>query len=323
VLPLNLPSAQSLIVRRGLGTSLRIAPVASALVVLGRLPAGTLPATIASLLLAFCAVATLYAAGVWASASNEISGRPYWVIALGGLAVASVIQGHPEASLAWGMALILPGSLLFLFSARRRQILILPVLGVAAISGLPFTPAASGWLGVMATPFQVWQVLLLFAHALLILGYVRHAIGPGDDLKNMERWIQVVYPVGLSLLVLAVGFTGLVGWPGSFSLGVWWAGPASLALAALVGTGVMIWRQRTSQENAVNRWYTSSLNNTANVISILLSLGWLYRMLWWIYRRLAKAIQVVTGILEGEGGVLWAMVLLALIISLLQSRLAR
>jgi hypothetical protein len=55
----------------------------------------------------------------------------------------------------------------------------------------------------------------------------------------------------------------------------------------------------------------------------LFNLAWLYDLLWWIYHRLLQIIQVVSEILEGEGGVLWTLVLLALLISLLQSRLAR
>ena len=323
VLPLSLPSAQTLIMRRGLGTTLRMAPAASALVVLARLPADGISQPVGSLLLAFCALATLYAAVVWASASSEISGRPYWLIALSGLAVASVIEGRPSASLAWGLALILPGSLLFLFSARRRQVLYLPALGLLTFSGLPFTPAASGWLGVFNPPFQIWQVLLLIAHAVVMLGYVRFMLAPGDDLARMERWIQAAYPLGLGMIVLGAIFTGLVGWPGSFSPGMWWAGPASAALAALAGTGVIIWRQRASQETALTRWYTNALHVTAAFLAGLLNLGWLYRGMWWVYRRMAQAIQLITDILEGDGGVLWAMVLLALLFSLLQSRLTR
>ena len=121
-----------------------------------------------------------------------------------------------------------------------------------------------------------------------------------------------------------MGFTGLIGWPGSFSLGVWWAGPASLALAALVGTGVIdLAPAHQPGKRAQPLVYQLPEQHRQLSSRALLSLGWLYRLLWWIYRRLAQAIQVLTDILEGDGGVLWAMVLLALIISLLQSRLAR
>ena len=52
-------------------------------------------------------------------------------------------------------------------------------------------------------------------------------------------------------------------------------------------------------------------------LSSLLSLGWLYILLWAVYRRMEQAVLVLTAVLEGDGGVLWVLVLLALLISLI------
>jgi hypothetical protein len=303
VLPLHQPNIQGIIPRRGLGTTLRMVAAASALVVLARLSGESVPQEWAGPMLAFTAAAALYSAVVWASAADEISGRPYWLITLGSLAVASVIEGQPRASLAWGSALILPGSLLFLYSARRRQVLFLPALGLLGLSGLPFTAAASGWSGIFNGPFSFWQFLLLAAHSVLLLGYLKFFIGPGDDLGKMQRWIQAM--------------------PGSFGPGSWWAGPTSLALATLIWLGATLWQRRIARQDALSRWYSSVIHNTGAFFTSLFNLAWLYDLLWWIYHRLLQIIQVVSEILEGEGGVLWTLVLLALLISLLQSRLAR
>ena len=323
VLPLHLPNIQSSINRRGLGTTLRMVSAASALVVLARLPAESVSSAVRGPLLAFTALAAVYGAAMWASAADEINGRPYWLIALGGLAVASVIQGQPQASLAWGLLLILPGSLLFLFSVRRRQILFLPALAVVGITGIPFTPASSGWYGVFAPPFNLWQPLLLMVHALVFLGYLKFVFLPGEDLAKMERWIQAMYPTGLAVLVLALIFTGLLGWPGALGAGLWWAGPASLVISALFWLIITLWQRRTTQEDALSRWYSSATHTAGSILTSLFSLNWLYQLLWSIYRRLLQIIQILTEILEGDGGVLWTLVLLALLVSLLQSRLAR
>ncbi len=322
VLPLHLPDL-GIIRRRGLGTTLRIVSAAAALVVLARLPAESVPAEVKGLLLGFTALAALYSAAMWAGAGDELGGRPYWLIALGGLAVASVIQGQPRSSLAWGMLLILPGSLLFLYSARRRQILFLPALAVVGLSGLPFTPGAGGWAGVFATPFNFWQVLLLAAHSLLFLGYLKFIFMPGEDLARMERWIQAMYPLGLAVPALALAFTGLLGWPGSLGPGIFWAGPLSLVAAGLLWTALSYWQRRTTRDDAVSRFYSSATQSVGGALARLFSLRWLYGLIWWLYRRLLQVIQVLTEILEGDGGVLWALVLLALLISLLRSRLAR
>jgi hypothetical protein len=139
----------------------------------------------------------------------------------------------------------------------------------------------------------------------------------------MERWIQAMYPAGLAVLVLAWIFTGLLGWPGSLGPGLWWAGPASLVISALFWLIITLWQRRTTQDDAISRWYSSATHTAGSILTSLFSLNWLYRLLWAVYRRVQQAIQVLTEILEGDGGVLWTLVLLALLISLLQSRLAR
>ena len=55
------------------------------------------------------ALAALYGSGMWMVADSEINGRPFWFIALAALSVASVVNGNPEASIAWGLVLIFAG----------------------------------------------------------------------------------------------------------------------------------------------------------------------------------------------------------------------
>jgi hypothetical protein len=51
-------------------------------------------------------------------------------------------------------------------------------------------------------------------------------------------------------------------------------------------------------------------------LSDLLHLDWLYRSIWFIFGLLGRLISVATAMLEGDGGVLWALLLLALLVSL-------
>jgi hypothetical protein len=48
------------------------------------------------------------------------------------------------------------------------------------------------------------------------------------------------------------------------------------------------------------------------------TLEWLYRFLWTIFRGLTKLTSLLSTILEGDGGILWAFVLFALIFVFLQ-----
>jgi hypothetical protein len=317
VLPLNLPALPDMRVRRGLGTVLRMASSASSLAVLARLPAQAFSPRLTLVLLSLTAAGVLYAAARWLAAKDEIEARPYWLIALAGMAVFSDIQGNPTAGTAWGVALLLSGSMIFLYSARARGSLALPLLGLLGFSGLPFTPAAAGWPGILTGNGNAWQIVILFSHLLLMLGYLRHSLRPGDVLRNMERWVQTAYPLGLALLVLAQWTVGVIGWQGSFGIGVWWAAVFSGLGLVLVG-GISTWlANRSLSAPLAFQFYQQLGRRVGAFLSSLLSLGWLYTLLWAVYRRMEQAVLVLTAVLEGDGGVLWVLVLLAMLISLI------
>ena len=179
VFPLNLPFLQEPGMRRGAGNILRLAPVASSLVLLARLPENIIPVEVRGWTWAFyalLAIAALYAAFRWLSATDEIEGRPFWIVAWASLAVASVLNGEPQASLAWGLALILPGSLFFLYFPRVQRMNFLLFFGLIGLVGLPYTPLASGWIGLVGNGVTLWTLIFLIAHAIMIFGTVNRAL---------------------------------------------------------------------------------------------------------------------------------------------------
>ena len=234
VLPLHLPYIHELPFRRGVSTTLRIVSAASGLVVLGRLPVTVVSQVWYPWMLLFAALAAFYGAVMWLTSPNEIRGRPYWMIALGGLAVVSVVRGYPTASLAWGSLLILSGSLLFLYSVRELRLIFLPVLGALAFSGLPFTPGGVGWQGLVVFPINFPDIIFWGVHALLLAGYIRHIFRPEETLSGLEPWIKVVYPLGLGLLAGTAWLVAVLGWTDSRGLDRWWASLATV-LAAVGG----------------------------------------------------------------------------------------
>jgi len=319
VLPLHLPYPQEVLMRRGLGNMLRMVTPASSLVILARLPVSAVSAKWAPYLLAFTGLAALYGGVMWLTAEDEVKGRPYWIIALAGMAISCVILGKPEASLAWGVTLLLSGGVLFLFSARRARILFIPALGVLGLTGLPFTPAASGWIGLLTPPFNFLDIIFILAVALLIIGYVRHALRAEDVLETLDRWIQIVYPFGLILMVATLWLIGIFGWPGSLTTGVWWGGLASAVLAS----GGWLWinlstRFRITQARPPS-WFVLLMRQSRDGLAAFFRLDWAYQLLGLLFQLLQRIVQMINTTLEGDGGVLWVLLLLALLVSLVQS----
>lgn len=316
VLPLNVLYAQEVYIHRGLGNLMRMIGPASSLMVLGRMPEQVVPNQYQALFLGLGALAALYGATAWLSEKHELAGRPYWSIALAALAIASVVNGNARASVSWGTALLLVGSVLFFYSAQSRRNLVIPILAMIGITGLPFTPAAVGLKGVLGVGFNFYSILFLLSVILLIWGFIRHSLRPREELHRMERWVHPVYPMGLISLIIAQWVIGVIGWPGSFSLGVWWAA-AVIFFVSAAGIG-LAWLRRTRGGGAATpSWLGAVAEQAGAGLGAVFRLNWLYRMMTWFYRVVQNIVQLATAILEGDGGILWSFVLLAILISLI------
>lgn len=316
VVPLHLPYTHEVRMQRGLGSILRLVAPASALPLLSRLPQWVAPPGWSVFLLIFSALAAVYGSAMWLAARDELEGRPYWVIALSGMAVACSLRGQPQAALAWGLALILSGGVIFLFSTRPRGLPVIALLGLLGLSGLPFTPAASGWHGLIVPPFTLLDVILIGAQSLLLLGYLRFALVERPPLGGAERWVQVMYPFGLLLLVAAHWLIAIFGWEGSLTLGAWWASAAAVALSLAALAGFRRLKQLSAAAGRF-RWLAQIGRRIGRILAAVLRLDWLYRFLWLLYRFVQGLVRFLTTILEGGGGLLWALLLLALLMTLL------
>jgi hypothetical protein len=324
ILPLYVPMFRDLPMRIGLGTVLRQVPVASSLVLLVRSAETGIQGTAGLVLLAFTALAGLVGGTGWLRAQDELAGRAYWILATSSLAMASAILRQPTACLAWSLVALLPGSLIFLSSLRRRYVGVILLLGLVCFSGLPFTPA---WAG--SSIFQpaasieglVGQIMVVLAgvifflvHALLLNGYLLHSLRgvllpTTEPQAQVDRWVWLLYIPGLVSLPVVHFILSWMIRPAvaSASLVMWVEGASALGLAG----AIWFYSHRLSQSKrstlADRQWLAS---------------GQIFRPIYqpfvWIVRLLSQVIKVISTVLEGEAGILWAFVLLILGLIFLQ-----
>ena len=320
LLPLNTPYTEDFPFQRGLVSFIRLAAHTAGLAALARFPQTGVPAAWQLPLYVITVFAILHGSVMWLTARNEIQGRPYWLLVLSGLSFISVLQGQPLASLAWGLVMVASGMGLFLYSARTRGLTVLPLLGALALSGLPFTPAASGWAGLVTLPLGVGDLIIIFSMAMLLAGYVWHGTRLADDFNELDGWVRGIYPFGLALVVLAGWLAAVFGLPGSINAAQWL--PAVLTTALAVTIGVINWWFASGGRAMLpaNGWPVRSLRYAAQFLARSHRLTWLYDFLWLIYRGLRQLVSFATVLFEGEGGMMWAFVLLALLITLLSGR---
>lgn len=292
VLPLHLPFADFVPLRRGLGTLLRLIPAVSALMLLARVASVPILLTNGYLLTAFTVIAGLYAGWGWWRAENSLAGRPFWLLGIGALAVFAALNGAPWAVVAWSVSGLVLGGLLFLLEvqpAPGRWLL----AGAVLFLGLPFTPSAGGLSGG-------WGVLAGVTHALLWGGWLRFTLRVQSAMPPASAVLRWTYRLG-TLILLSAGWVGqrANGWDVTL---LWVLLP--LGGAALWGW----WKLRSPRALPPGMLTNLRLPN--------FSLGWLYSRVWQMYRVLLRAFATLNELLEGEGGVLWSFLLLALVFAL-------
>jgi hypothetical protein len=289
---------------RGLGNSLRFVVAASIMILVARIADyGGVNGGL-DIVLLFTSLTAIYSALRWFYADGEISGRFYWVTGMGSLAFASAALGQPGATLAWCLAALFPGGMLMQASLRNRLTLPLAFGGTILLSTLPLTPT---WNGLMlyAPPFHISYLFLLAAQSFLLAGYARHFFTPTRSSDNHERWVWAIYVWGL-LIVLLIYLVV------SYWLQLLWSGPTGAQLLPLIGVvilagiaGLIAWRN----VKIPGQW--------VDALSRLFSLKWLIHLGMTIYRSVRRMTSFVSLILEGEGGILWSLLFLVLLLSAL------
>ena len=309
VLPLHLPYPSESTLRRGLGTGLRMVSAASSLILLARIPAAGTLSPYTPYLLLLVAFAAMYGGWMWLRAPDELNGRPYWLIGMGSLAVAAALRGNSLGAAAWGCALLLSGSLLFLASEPGVWLARLSLSGALIVSALPFTATATGW---ESSNGSFWFVIpfLVAAQAMLLAGFIRHGlrIPARASYENQPIWGRNVYPAGLGLLVLTGLLLGFFGWEGALQTGAWVTG----FVASLLSLGLLWLTPRLRILNPVRAHWVRPASSSW--------LEWIYRSLWRVYRQFGRLSALFTNVLEGESGIMWTLLFLALFISMFAQR---
>jgi len=312
VLPLHLPYPSESTLRRGFGTGLRLISAASSLILLARIPLSSLASPLTPYLLILTSFAAVYGGWIWLRAPDELNGRAFWLIGMSSLAVAAALRANPVGAAAWGCATVLAGGALFLSSEQNKWLTRALFIGALGISSLPFSLTATGWnsgapgslLTLLAWPF------LIFAHAMLIAGFIRHSQRSTTRVSNEDQpiWGKNVYPIGISLLLLTTILLGLFGWRGSLQLGNWFVG----LIASLLALGLLWLTPRLRILNPVRAHWVRPADASW--------LDWGYQALWNLYHRLGRVSNTISNMLEGESGIMWTLLFLALFISFFTRR---
>ena len=301
---------------QGLNIYLDLVLFSTASIIFVRTASTGISAQISPFILAATAITGLVCSFIWIFTSSNPGSWQTLLVGFTTFSIAGSILSGFEASLAWSIALMLAGSLVFFCNYTTWLIKGLIALGLVGIIGLPFTPA---WQGIRIFPLPgqafdqgAWWILFLVAQSLFLGGYLRAWFITRQPFSESERWSGIVYPAGLFLLpitqviILIWGLPGLSNDLQAFpALILTWAPLASLGL-----TLIILW----------------TLKRTAKIEPRFLEifrkvsvLEWLYRVGKTMHLFGSQVVKIIDQILEGEAGILWTILFLLLLFALLIS----
>ena len=313
-LPLHISFTPEETVRRTLGSLLRLASPISAFALLLRLPAPIEPGSF-STLAALAGIAAIFGALMWATALNEMNGRQYWVLSLGGIGLLSVLSGETEMTAAAAGILVTVGGFLFLFPLKERRLESVFIFLLITMTALPLTPYSGAWKGGWSS-YRWIEILSL---GLLVLGALRHERRKEITEADQQNWIMFFNRAGLIVLALTP-WISLIWKESLLQLAEgWWN---ALILIGIIIAGILFYRfvrTRLDRSDRVTQFSRDLAVTGIRGLRTVFRFEWLLNLSSWLYRQLQRVVWFLEGILEGEGGFLWSLVFLALLISVLAS----
>lgn len=253
---------------------------------------------------------SIWGAYRWAKGLDENYEIHKLLLAFGGMFGYLFLSGAAEAIVYWLVLLVMPIGWLFVYSDRDQRTYVFWILCVFMISGLPFSLTFQGFKEFLIRGNFVDLILMTLPMIIVTSGFIKYASKKRGNVGFVEPWYQVFYQFGLFLPLISMGL--VIFRNTDFSTGAlsgWWIGVLILTLAIAA-----YFYQIKSKEQEIVR----GENGEISIGGISISFHKVLNITEKIYILLENSLSFISRLFEGAGGILWAVVFLALFLTILK-----
>lgn len=239
------------------------------------------------------------------------------MLSFSGLILIRFLLGQVEGAIGLSIIMLTAGGFVFLFSYSSKVNIVAAFFLVFGLIGLPFTPTAPIWgnLGKSENWFSI--LIMVITLSILFLGFLKHIFRQREQNNPKESWMQLFYSAGLLLLVLSPWITMIWRFKTIQSLANW---SLPIYCLVLIVAMIVIFRKKIwdwlVQKPVLQRTMTP-FNLVGKVLNAFFQFEWFFIFLRKIIDLFSQPLKFFVNLLEGDGGLLWAFVFLALISSIL------
>jgi len=314
IIPISQPYTEMSASRVGLGTMLRLVSVLTVMPVLSRVPLGGLRPNLRLILSLASTIASLTGAVGWLLSENSFSGISYAALGICGIVFECALSRAQSVLILWGVSIALTCAPLSLYQIHNRFMNLLVFLVVLCFSGIPYMPNAAGWEGLMSSPNLVQNIVFVLIVMILIAGALIHIFRKGErKFSELEPWMRSVYPIGFIISIGTYVFISTTAFDTPFSMGVIPASSAALGGGIFLALLVKYMPASSRTQNAA-AWGRAGMTLFWRGMQNLMDMNWLIGYLRWFSKIFESFLRMVSTVLENNGGLIWELLILALLI---------
>ncbi len=292
----------------------KIIPVLTGSSLLANLPVNIFPELwnqVFSYLLIILAIFAL----LYKSILKGILSRGNWDLVIVVLSLTSFLMGNSKLAISWAVIFVVLEGMLTLYTLRHRNLMAFHILCIISFSGLPYTIGLPGVGYQITSANSIIGIVTLILFSILAIQYFNEAKRLKDNFLEIRTHYQASYLFGLFLFSIS---PVIIAVKSSFSLvesiNYWWIAVIYLVLVLI---GLLLTKKFSFEKILIK---INVIQGAMSLVENFLQFKWISVFWQWIYSIFHELIDLLTQMLEGEGGVIWTFVLLVLFLSLLAAR---
>lgn len=252
-------------------------------------------------------LAAIFSAWKWNIGKNSQSNLSYFFTSIAFIAGFMFVTSN-QLGLQFFLLSIINLIWLFFYTERSKGLLVIAFLNLISLSGLLYTINYAAYHYFLHGNQIINAITFAITTALILAGIIHFLQMPGGKFDSLDNINQAVYSAGLLFPIGVVLFVSVNTFKNLNPIYAW---PGILQIALSIGLFILFRKYKKDEVQSTGKPGLGKRSHDA--------LSTLERTFSASFRLLGTGLQFAARLFEAEGGILWSIVFLSLLISIISA----